>query len=91
MAKRESDVSFRVGRVKAYQRSKIGCLCYHEDGSTADLRLVAINPQHVGRLLKYSSQNRDWLRASPTNPLQRERQRGACPGFVRSTKSKAKS
>lgn len=32
MAKNESEVSFRVGRVKAYRRGKIWYLCYHEEG-----------------------------------------------------------
>jgi integrase len=32
MAKIESEVSFRVGRVKAYRRGKIWYLCYHEEG-----------------------------------------------------------
>lgn len=32
MAKCKSEVSFRVGRVKAYRRGKIWYLCYHEEG-----------------------------------------------------------
>gem|GEM_PF-6330212 len=41
MAKCESDVSFRFGRVKAYRRNKIWYLCYHEDGKRRRPRVGA--------------------------------------------------
>jgi integrase len=41
MAKCESEVSFRVGRVKAYRRNKIWYLCYHEEGKRRRPRIGA--------------------------------------------------